>query len=609
MDAQIQNQSNAPEQAPDVKDRKAASAILTRAIDRQKADQANEQSALEGARQLAYGLNLFSSASLTEDPQERVSKATEARNLIDDAYKKLATVDKSRAEILVSAEQAKINEAKFSEAAQKHNTSNDKGMVAADVANFKEIENPFYQEVAAVQMADNMRNNAGYKSELEASNPEVASKVAELDAANNMKYQAEAGQGKLDATEPSVQGRESMTLDPLAIQNVASIRERDSAEVREQLALNVLEKGRSAVASVQANSKGNSVESDEVFTAQEKDSKPIVPLEIENQYLRVGDKFYHPKNTDLIAFEDKGNKLETKSNSEAIAESMVRIAEARGWDEIKVSGSETFRKEIWLEAASRGMNVKGYSPSEQDKAELAKRTKALDTNKIETDKKYFRARENDDARNLDKSTTAPQSRESSSTRTAESSIDDKTIKGTLIAHGAAKYMHDPKNTDSYYVKTTDDKGIEKTSWGIDLERAVKESGAKPGDKIAITNEGRKPVTVTVPVRDDNGNVIDHQDKKTHRNQWNVQLAQAFAKESPTEAVKKHPELASAVAAVAAMDKKAEADGMTPEQRAIISARVRQNVVNSIERGDIPNVKIKEEIEVNRTAKREKELSR
>lgn len=51
---------------------------------------------------------------------------------------------------------------------------------------------------------------------------------------------------------------------------------------------------------------GNKLESDKIFTASQADVKPLVPPEIEKQYLRVGDKFYHPKNTDLVAFEDKG---------------------------------------------------------------------------------------------------------------------------------------------------------------------------------------------------------------------------------------------------------------------------------------------------------------
>lgn len=234
----------------------------------------------------------------------------------------------------------------------------------------------------------------------------------------------------------------------------------------------------------------NKVESDEIFTARQADVKPAVPPEVEKQYLRVGDKFYHPNNTKQEAFEDKGNKLETKSNSENVAESMVRIAEARGWDEIKVSGTETFRKEVWLEAASRGMHVKGYAPSEQDKAELAKRTRELDP-KIEKENKPFRVRENDDE-------------------------------------------------------------------------------------------------ATTP---------------------NQRRASTFANETPADAVKQHPELAGAAAVLAATAKQAEADGLNPAQRAIVSARVRQNVVNSIERGELPAVKIKEEVEVKQDRKEEREVAR
>ncbi|MDG5824415.1 hypothetical protein MRX58_12940 (plasmid) [Xylella fastidiosa subsp. pauca] len=58
-----------------------------------------------------------------------------------------------------------------------------------------------------------------------------------------------------------------------------------------------------------------------------------------------------------------------------------------------------------------------------------------------------------------------------------------------------------------------------------------------------------------------------------------------------------------------MNKKAESDGLTPEQLAIVAAHVRQNVMNSIERGHIPQIKIKEEVEVKLDAKQEKELTR
>ena len=78
------------------------------------------------------------------------------------------------------------------------------------------------------------------------------------------------------------------------------------------------------------------------------------------------------------------------------------------------------------------------------------------------------------------------------------------------------------------------------------------------------------------------------------------MAESFAKEPPAEAVKKYPELAGAYATVAALEKKAEADGLDERQRAIVSARIREVVTNSIERGEIPKTKIREEKEVTKT---------
>lgn len=302
----------------------------------------------------------------------------------------------------------------------------------------------------------------------------------------------------------------------------------------------------------------------------------------------------------MLAFEDKGNKLETKSNNENIAESMVRIAEARGWDEIKVSGTETFRKEVWLEAASRGMQVKGYNPSEQDKVELAKRTRDLDSNKVEKDGKPFRARENDElqqANKVDASATAA---------TAANPVAKQDV---LVAHGAAKYQHDEKNADSYYVTTRDETGKEKTSWGVDLKRAVKESGAKVGEPVELANMGKQEVTVTVPVRDKGGKVVGTEEKEVQHNVWNVKKAEAFANDSPEKVIKQHPDLAGAVAVVAAIEKKTETDYLTPAQRAAVMARVRQNVINSIERGDSPAMKLREHLEVKQEAKQEREYSR
>jgi hypothetical protein len=545
----------------------------------------------------------------------------------------------------------------------------DKQMALADASSFRLIQDPAVQETAAVQMVDNTRTYPAYKEGLEVAytgylrNPpkisDIAIKIATLDAAHFEKakdnalaaQEAKFAEQHSQPVKPDTEERlnesraedaatkqsglpesklntalaeqeakvsaKEMGIDPTALERVAASRNREFAQVREAMGLNIVEpniekqqqqltgeeedkraawlkkgeEARDVQVSNDKSASGNQVESDEVFTATQSDIKPLIPPEIEKQYLRVGDKFYHPKNTDMVAFEDKGNKLETKSNSENIAESMVRIAEARGWDEIKVSGSETFRREVWLEAAARGMQIKGYTPTEQDKAELAKRTNSQETNKIEKDNKPFRAREND---------------------VEQKSTNNDIKPEELVAHGAAKYLHEEKNSDSYFVTTKDSQGQQRTSWGVDLERALNESGVKIGDKVVITNEGRQPVTVNVPITDEKGTVVNHESREVHRNKWNIELAETFAKDSPEEAVKKHPELAGAAALAAAMDKKAQADGLSPAQREIVTARVRQNIVNSIERGNIPEINIKEEkTEVVRSTNRreEREYSR
>jgi hypothetical protein len=365
----------------------------------------------------------------------------------------------------------------------------------------------------------------------------------------------------------------------------------------------------------------NQVQDNEPFAAVQSEMRPLIPREIEAQYIRVDNKFYHPKNTEVVAFEDKGNKLETRSNSAQTASNMVQIAEARGWDEIKVTGSETFRREVWLAAASRGMHVKGYSPSDENLAELGKRQRDQDTNKVEEGRVHFRGRENDSgspATGEGKTSKphapdqefVPITRESMYGRDREFSNRDneKVTAGQLVNHGPAPYKNDEKNSQSYFVTLRTEAG-DKTVWGVDLERAVSEAGAKPGDKISIENQGRQQVTVQAPVHDAKGDVVGFEEKLVHRNQWDVQKANTFLNEPAERGVDRHPELVHAYTAAAAMTKKAEADGLTQDQRAIVEARVRQNIANSIERGESIALAQREFAVAESTAEPDKELDR
>jgi hypothetical protein len=93
-----------------------------------------------------------------------------------------------------------------------------------------------------------------------------------------------------------------------------------------------------------------------------------------------------------------------------------------------------------------------------------------------------------------------------------------------VEHGGAPYQHNPARSDSYYVVYRDAGGADHVVWGVDLERAVAESGALAGQQVVLENLGRRLVTVTVPVVDATGTVIGEEEKDVYRNTWQVDVA-------------------------------------------------------------------------------------
>ena len=93
--------------------------------------------------------------------------------------------------------------------------------------------------------------------------------------------------------------------------------------------------------------------------------------------------------------------------------------------------------------------------------------------------------------------------------------DEFTNAGRLVEHGAAPYEHDPQKSDSYFVTLENDKGEQRTLWGVGLERAMKEAAPEIGEKIGLQHEGSTPVTLP-------------DGTQTHRNTWKVQDADELA---------------------------------------------------------------------------------
>lgn len=70
------------------------------------------------------------------------------------------------------------------------------------------------------------------------------------------------------------------------------------------------------------------------------------------------------------AFRDQGRRLVTATESQEVVKDLVAIAQHRNWDRIHVTGSEEFRRSVWIEASQKGLGVRGYKPNNRDLQEL-----------------------------------------------------------------------------------------------------------------------------------------------------------------------------------------------------------------------------------------------
>lgn len=107
----------------------------------------------------------------------------------------------------------------------------------------------------------------------------------------------------------------------------------------------------------------------------------IVPRRITQTYTEVDGRFF-AKDSNRVMFEDKGEKLATSTtNKEAIAD-MVAYAKAKQWEALKLTGSQEFRREAWLQAESQGIKTQGYTPKQTDLAALETLRQERATNSI-----------------------------------------------------------------------------------------------------------------------------------------------------------------------------------------------------------------------------------
>lgn len=285
------------------------------------------------------------------------------------------------------------------------------------------------------------------------------------------------------------------------------------------------------------------------------------PETVRKRYLRAGNQYFLKDAPHQIAFEDIGPYLVTEHNRPDVVESMLDMARAKAWGRLRVSGHQQFRREVWVQATLLGIEVSGYEPKAVDFARLAEGRRDRMTNRIDVIEPSAAAQvpaDRTEAREAARGTagsqaaqparrdaprqpealtplpptaqpspagppgTAPASETAPGAAGSEGQELQRYV-GELVEHGAASYQHNPARSDSYYVVYRDTAGADHVVWGVDLERAVADSGARAGQQVVLENLGRRLVTVTVPVLDATGHAIGEDEKQVYRNTWQVDV--------------------------------------------------------------------------------------
>jgi conjugative element/phage-associated large polyvalent protein len=300
-----------------------------------------------------------------------------------------------------------------------------------------------------------------------------------------------------------------------------------------------------------------------------------MPDEIRERFIGIGANYYFPDG--VTAFTDHGTKLSTRSENTEVIRSLVAIAQAREWGEIKVTGTERFRKEAWFAARIAGLDVRGYSPTEFEQERVVRAIARREG-----------GREDGTAVQEPNGAAPERDGRPAGQRSARAPEEQGPISGRLVDHGRANYKHNPKEPMSYYVRIETPRG-DREIWGVDLERAFRESLSRPtiGDEVTARSDGRDPVTVKTA----EGEVA------THRNRWIVERSDFLAERSAaadtfrdaaikaSDGVKAHPELQGSYLQLQAAKLGAERDIRDPEDRERFVSRARAAIAAAIERGE------------------------
>jgi len=309
----------------------------------------------------------------------------------------------------------------------------------------------------------------------------------------------------------------------------------------------------------------------------------MVPDAVARRFLRIDDRYFFPDRT--LAFVDHGTRLKVRTHNLEVVHSIVAIMQARGWQVVKLSGTEEFRRMVWHEASLRGIGVQGYEPD------------ALELQQLQRAKE--RTRTSSQAGRADGAPAAAVDAPTfTGDRRAPRDGPRPPITGVLLAHAAAPYQFDPTQRMSYYVRVRTEVG-ERTLWGADLERALAESrsGARIGDEVLLSQRGARPVTVRVPDRNEAGDLVGEKKILTQRMGWTVEKVQyleALSRKADivrngqmaaSAILTQYPELAGAVVGLKLAEQFARRLTPRTDDQARVVQAIRDKLADAVAQGE------------------------
>jgi hypothetical protein len=69
-------------------------------------------------------------------------------------------------------------------------------------------------------------------------------------------------------------------------------------------------------------------------------------------------------------------RITTRLDDRQTVSAMLDLAQSRGWQSVKLRGTDSFKREAWVQAQVRGMQTEGYQPKATDMQEAQRRTVA-----------------------------------------------------------------------------------------------------------------------------------------------------------------------------------------------------------------------------------------